>query len=73
MEGKAEGRADSILELLGELGDIPEDITVKVREQKEDSILSSWLKLAAKAAAFSEFRKAMDEPEGERTGKGATP
>lgn len=56
-EGKAEGKAESILDLLGELGEIPEDIEERVWGQKEDGILRSWLKLAARAERIDDFRR----------------
>ena len=67
-EGKAEGKADSILMLLEDLGEVPEDLAVRVREQKEDSVLCRWLKLAARAAGLEEFRKEINASGGKMAG-----
>lgn len=63
-DGKAEGKAEDILELLGELGDVPEDLAESVWKQKEDQVLRRWLRLAARAAGIEEFREKMNMPEG---------
>lgn len=63
-EGKTEGKAEDILELLGELGDVPEDIAERVWKQKEDQVLRRWLRLAARAAGIEEFRKEINMAEG---------
>ncbi len=55
MKGKAEGKAESILELLGELGPVPEDLQKKVSAQRDLGILGKWVKLAAAADSIQEF------------------
>lgn len=56
-EGRGEGKADSVLELLSDLGDIPEDIEARIKEEQDENILSRWLELAAKAKEMEEFRR----------------
>lgn len=56
-DGKAEGKAESILELLDEIGEIPEDIRMQILAQKDLAVLSKWLKQAAKAESIEEFVK----------------
>ena len=50
-----EGKADSILELLEDLGEIPEEIQIKITTEKDLQILNKWLKAAAKADSMKEF------------------
>ena len=58
-EGKAEGKAESVLELLQDLGEIPEALSTKILSQYDLSILKSWLKLAARASSIEEFMQKM--------------
>ncbi|WP_330655959.1 hypothetical protein [Diplocloster modestus] len=53
--GIEQGKADDVLELLGELGQVPEQLRIRVTSQKDVSILSAWLKLAARADSIEEF------------------
>lgn len=65
--GIAEGRnlgdlnrsRQNILDLLEDLGDIPEDIQVRINEEEDTQILRQWLKAAAKAVSFDAFREKM--------------
>ena len=54
-EGKVEGKIEDILDLLGELGEIP--IALKERIKKETNIeeLSKLLRYAAKCKSIDEF------------------
>ncbi|MDE6420641.1 MAG: hypothetical protein K2K87_08960 [Lachnospiraceae bacterium] len=54
-EGRAAGIAESILDLLDELGDIPDSLRETVTSQKEEATLRVWHKLAAKAESIEEF------------------
>lgn len=67
-EGKAEGKADSILTLLEDLGIVPDDVTARIRGQKDEGMLSSWLKFAARATGIEEFRKTIETSEGKLAG-----
>ena len=55
MEGKAEGKAEAILDLLCEWGEVPSAVQEQIDSQKDDAILRSWLKLAAKAESIQDF------------------
>lgn len=61
MRGKAEGKAESILALLEELGSIPEGLSAKIKEQSDAKILTKWLKLAARAKDLEQFGQEMWE------------
>lgn len=54
-QGKAEGKAEAILELLGELGDVSEELKTLICAQQDLEVLGHWLKLAARAENVQEF------------------
>lgn len=55
-EAKAEGRVEMILELLEDLGALPdEELAEKVMNEKRPEVLRRWLKLAARAASVGQF------------------
>ncbi len=58
-DGKAEGKAEDILELLEELGDIPRDLYERVFAEKDLQQLKKWLKLVAKAESIEQFVEKM--------------
>ncbi len=60
-EGKQEDRAEAILELLEDLGEIPEGLKETVFKQKDFSILKRWLKLAAKSNSLEEFQSGIKQ------------
>lgn len=58
-EGKIEERQECILELLQELGEVPEAIRTQVSLEKDIKILKRWLKFAAKTDSIEAFVKMM--------------
>ncbi|MCI9651777.1 MAG: Rpn family recombination-promoting nuclease/putative transposase [Lachnospiraceae bacterium] len=54
-EGKAEGKAEAILDLLGDVGAVPEALREKILGQKDLEILRGWLKLASASRTVEEF------------------
>lgn len=54
-EGRQEAKQESILELLEDLGSIPDEITNKINTECDLKTLSHWLKLAAKSKSIEEF------------------
>ncbi|MCM1537551.1 MAG: Rpn family recombination-promoting nuclease/putative transposase [bacterium] len=56
-EGKATGLAEAVLDLLYELGDVPDSLRETITAQKEEATLRAWHKLAAKAKSVEEFVK----------------
>lgn len=60
-QGKAEGKAESILQVLEELGEVPEELKTTILAQQDMELLTCWLKLAAKADKVEEFQKRMEE------------
>lgn len=62
-EGKAEGKAESVLELLEELGPVPEELRKKIMDEREMNTLKGWLKLAAKVSSVEDFCFLLDSKE----------
>lgn len=60
-QGKAEGKTESILELLVELGEVSEELKTTILSQQDMEILTCWLKLAAKSDTVEEFQKRIKE------------
>lgn len=54
-DGKAEGKAEAVLEILSEYGEVPKDLKVEILSQTDLQKLSGWLKLAARAGGLEEF------------------
>lgn len=54
-EGKAEGKAEDILELLKDLGMVPQAVKDRIYEESDLSALGKWLKAAARASSVEEF------------------
>lgn len=54
-EGRIEGTAQSILLLLNGLGDVPSELSKKIRSEKNMDTLNQWLKAAAKAESIEQF------------------
>ena len=56
---KSEGKAESVLELLHDLGEVSEKLRDQIMGQKDTEILNHWLKCAAKAETIEEFEQKM--------------
>ncbi|MDE6699501.1 MAG: hypothetical protein K2K10_00575 [Acetatifactor sp.] len=54
-EGRAEGKAEAILLLLQEIGAIPDELTEKIMNEKNPTVLNEYLKYAAKAESIEDF------------------
>lgn len=53
--GKAEGKAEAILELLEDLETIPQELREKIMKEKDADTLTRWHKFAAKAENMQKF------------------
>ena len=53
--GKAEGKAEDVLALLKELGEIPVGLRERILSETDLELLNRWLKQAAKAGTIQEF------------------
>lgn len=56
-EGKAEGKAESVLELLEEFGEVPEDLKVRIMQERNLEVLKRMMKAAVGAKSVEEFQK----------------
>jgi len=65
-QGITQGKSLSILELLDELGEVSEELKVRILEQTQDDVLSKWHKLAARAESIQEFEKFIKEQYGDK-------
>lgn len=54
-EGRQEGCVESILLLLRELGNVSEELTEKIINETDMSVLRQYLKCAAKAETVEQF------------------
>ena len=54
-EGVIAGKAEDILELLEDIGTIPEEVREKITGEIDLEILKKWHKLAAKSESIDEF------------------
>lgn len=59
-EGKAEGKAEDILELLEELGAVPDDLRVRIMSERDLAVLKGWHKKAARADSIQQFLRSME-------------
>lgn len=57
--GMAKGLAMGIIDLLSELGDVPDDMKKNIFAQSDLEILKRWHKLASKAESLEEFQNHM--------------
>ena len=54
-EGKAEGKAEDIIELLEEFGTVPEELVARIMGEKDLPTLSNWIKTAVRCSSIDEF------------------
>ena len=59
----AEGKAESIIELLGELGEVSQELRDEILAEKNLEELSRMIKLAAKAESIEDFVTKWKAPE----------
>ena len=54
-EGKTEGKAEALLMLLAEMGDVPESVRERIIAEKDEDVLTGWLKAAFHSGTVDEF------------------
>lgn len=54
-EGRAEGRAEAVLELLEDLGEVPEELRCRIMSEKSLEVLKQYQKKAARAESVEQF------------------
>ncbi len=55
-EGEKRGKAKMLLEMLGELGEVPKQLADRIMEQEDSEILNQWGRLVMKAGTVEEFK-----------------
>lgn len=55
---RAEGKAEAIVELLQEYGEVPKILKEKIMNEQDLKTLSSWVKAAARSGSVDEFLRA---------------
>ena len=58
-DGKTKGKAEAVIELLEDLGELPDSLKTCIMEQTDTELLRKWLKVAAKATSIDEFEQAV--------------
>lgn len=58
-EGRATGKTEDILDILGELGEVPEDLRRRIMNETNLIVLKQWVKVAARVQNISEFEEMM--------------
>ncbi len=58
-EGKAEGKAEAIIDLLSDIGELPDSLENLIMKQTDAQTLQKWLKTAARADSIKEFEKSI--------------
>lgn len=58
-DGKADGMAEAVLELLQGGGDVPKDLKEKIESEKDLAVLKRWLSLAARIESIEDFKNQM--------------
>ncbi len=58
-QGITQAMSQDILDLLEDLGEIPEDIVIKIQTEENPDTLRRWHKAAARAESFTDFREKM--------------
>lgn len=55
IEGERRGKAESIIELLKFIGEVPEELKEKIIAQTNMEVLNNWLRFAATVSSVNEF------------------
>lgn len=59
-DGIIQGISDSIIELLEELGNVPESLRKTIKNEKDISVLKKWCKLSARSENIEKFMETMN-------------
>lgn len=56
----AEGRAETILDILDEIGSIPDGLADRIKAERNLDLLRKWAKLARRAESVEDFARQME-------------
>ena len=59
-DGRAKGKAEAVIELLEDLGNLSDSLKACIMEQTDLELLKKWHKAAAKAKSIEEFEEAIE-------------
>ena len=59
--GRIEGKAEAVINLLSELGEVPETLRDKILNEKEAKVLQCYLRSASAAMSIEEFQKLINQ------------
>lgn len=62
-DGMEDGKAEDILDLLEDIGTVPDGLLEKIKSEKDLDTLRAWLKLAARAESMESFERSILEQE----------
>ena len=57
--GRIKGMIEATLELLEDLGKVPQQVAQHIRQESDMNVLSRWLKCAARSSSIAEFETNM--------------
>lgn len=60
-EGRIEGRIETLLDILGEMGEIRADLASKIEQEENPKVLTGWIKLAGRVSSLAEFERQMQQ------------
>ena len=58
-DAKAEGKAESIIDVLEIYGEVPDSLRDEILNQKDLAIMQRWVKLAVRAGSIQNFIQGM--------------
>ena len=61
IEGKAEGKAEAVIDLLSDLGEVPEALRDKIINEKKPEVLQYYLRSASAAMSIEEFQELINQ------------
>ena len=59
LEGQRNGMCQSIVSLLSDIGNVPDELQKRIEAENDMTVLDKWLKLAARSDSFEAFEKNM--------------
>ena len=60
-EGLVEGLASAVLDLLSDMGSVPEALEAQIKSERNPDTLRNWNKVAAKSDSVEDFLSKMQE------------
>ncbi|MGN1166843.1 MAG: hypothetical protein ACI4S2_10510 [Lachnospiraceae bacterium] len=58
-EGISKGKSEAVLDILEDLGEVPEDLRQRISDEKNLTVLKKYLQQAVKSESIEQFIKAI--------------